>query len=153
VDPNDPIYQAMIAAAAAPPNPELKQEPHPPPQQQQAAWAPWDQPAAGQQQGQHQQQQHHTAPAASAPPAAGAAGASSSLRVSRARGSNALKGMFGDDEEEVQKNRKLKPINYSEEELRAVQEPQEPQPQVRGGRPCGLVHDLAARGAAAACGP
>jgi len=123
IDPNDPIYAAMMAAARAPISTSS---------------------TASAQQRHHHHHQHFRPPSdkghadvkaehrnairsESPPPVVTApAPAPAPVRqfgVRRAGGMNAVAAMFGEDDEEGKQKRKLKPIKYTEEELRAVMEP------------------------------
>eukprot|EP00879_Flechtneria_rotunda_P001954 GHRR01002128.1.p2 GENE.GHRR01002128.1~~GHRR01002128.1.p2 ORF type:complete len:351 (+),score=168.60 GHRR01002128.1:2684-3736(+) len=104
IDSKDEIFQAMLAAAAG----TLPQKQSPPP-------ATAASPGSGLQQ-QQQQQQGQSAPLASHRPTAGA-----SLFGKRPNKA-AVSALFGDDEDEGTKRRKLVPIKYTEEEMRAVED-------------------------------
>ncbi|KAK9832941.1 hypothetical protein WJX74_002428 [Apatococcus lobatus] len=106
VDPHDPIYQAMIAAAKAPTPPPAAVGTLPAP-----AAAPAILPGPP----------HHSRQSV-APPLAHDSPAPPKASASQPPPRRPLLSAFGNDEEEDQPRRRLVPLQYSEEELRAVQQ-------------------------------
>lgn len=127
IDSNDPIYQAMMTAAKVP-SAAVKQEVKP--EHDAASCMPHPDHTAAHHPG-WGQQQHTVGGSSSAapdsynhPPAAAPAAPAVVARVGvgAKRKPAAVSALFGEEEEEGSQRRKLVPIQYTEEELRAVQE-------------------------------